>query len=149
MSFEKATIAGLIAFINRQPAARTMDHCDWCGCAVGHFAVEELGIQPEPSGDWAWDVAEKLYREGGSSRYDVISYFRTQDVPIRWKLYPSVMDMLDNNEFHNGATYGQLRTVMAEKFPDLGFGQKPPVVMGKPAWFTDWSEKKFAELTAG
>jgi hypothetical protein len=149
MSFEKATIAGLVAFINRQPATREMDHSTWCGCAVGHFAVEELNVATDPEGYWAWDVAQQLYCEAGTNQFEISDCFRSHGITVRWNMRQSIMDVLDDKKLHNGATYGQLRTIMAERFPNLGFGQKPPTVLGKPTWFTEWSEKKFAELVAG
>jgi hypothetical protein len=35
----KATIAGLIAFINEQPADRHVSHASWACCAVGDYAA--------------------------------------------------------------------------------------------------------------
>lgn len=150
MSFEKATIANLVAFINRQPATRTIDHSSWETCAIAHFIEEELGLVPENPFDYIHTrIADQLTMECGSCNQMVRSWIYHTSTAKKWPKWsssPTVMDVLNDTEFHNGATYGQLRTVMAEKFPELGFGQKPPIVTNKPAWFTEWSKKKFAEL---
>lgn len=72
------SIAGLIAFINEQPADRPITtHRSWQGCAVGDYAREVLGheiINPdEHEGGyqllWADPVLSALWKEAGTAEY--------------------------------------------------------------------------------
>lgn len=134
----KATIAGLVAFINNQPASREIDHRSFTTCVVGDYCVEALGMRR--SYDEIGPIAVQLFDDVGTcshaTRTDLMVMGGRPKITERL----TVLDELSKTSRHGRATYGQLRLALSEKFPGLGI--RPM----KPAWFTEWSEKKFAEL---
>lgn len=115
----KATIAGLVAFINAQPATRAVDHTGWRTCAVGDYGREVLNRQvTDGSVAESPTVPLELFQEigtvqRGGSRWGV-------PVATKWTL----MDELRCAN-KGRSSYGQLRLALAEQFPEMGFSNKP------------------------
>lgn len=127
----KATIAGLAAFINAQPATRTIDHSTWGECAVGDYVHESLGL-PRYEG---WSQVKVLYQEAGTNDLGMLFVARR----VELNLSPSIMDELSHQRRVGRANYGQLRTALAEKFPELGFKQMAPFHIAR---LTGWVSGK-------
>lgn len=134
----EATIAGLVAFINNQPASREIDHRSFSTCVVGDYCVEALGMRR--SYDEIGPISVQFFDEVGTFEYGIRRHLLVLGGNPKITEKPTVMDELNKINRHGRATYGQLRLALSEKFPKLGVNPM------KPAWFTEWSEKKFAEL---
>lgn len=105
----KASLAGLIEFINAQPADRPANHETWATCAVGDYArsIGEAVVDSNQHGFRALKkcpVLKKLWSEAGSSNEDVVNDYRT----VRETVDPTIMDVLNEAEY-NVETYGKLR----------------------------------------
>ena len=147
MSAKQATIAGFVAFINRQPATRSIDHARWNTCAVGHYAREELRVwRTKWKGRWVFPTIRTLFEQSGTCSLERYIQGAREGWKIPLTNKPTVMDTLDfAGQAHS---YGQLRMVLAEKFPELGFGQVPPKVFLERPAPTSWVKKKIAELVS-
>lgn len=104
-----ATIAGLIAFIESQPADRAIkSHSSWNECAVGDYAREVLNHTiPRPNGSdyspvWADPVVHALYMECGTEEPSSITF--AHGVPHAEST--TLMDMLAETD--GARTYGDL-----------------------------------------
>lgn len=114
----KATIAGLVAHINAQPASRNINHLSWETCAVGNYCHEVLGreahndiINQKLSPD---TPLGELWAEAGSCQPNQCSYVREVD-------HESLIDVLQIAGAKGWDTYGRLRNGLARKFPEMGF----------------------------
>lgn len=109
----KASLAGLIEFINAQPADRPVTHDTWASCALGDYArsLGEAVVDSEVHGFGALHdcpILTKLWREAGSANEDVVNDY--EGVPETDD--PTVMDALNEVDESQAETYGQLRAVI-------------------------------------
>jgi hypothetical protein len=106
----KATIKGLLAFINEQPKDRYVSHASWARCAVGDYArsIGETVYNPLNNGDdygplYTDSVVKTLWNQAGSC-----------DGRLRWAYADtpevedgmSLMDILSEGNLPH--TYGKL-----------------------------------------
>lgn len=104
----KASLAGLIEFINSQPANRPVNHDSWATCAVGDYA-RAIGEQVTDSAVHGFralradPILKKLWRQAGSTDCDVLNdYEGVQELDD-----PSYMDILCG--MRSPRTYGEMR----------------------------------------
>ena len=125
----KATIKGLLEFINAQPADRLItSHHSWAECAVGDYAREVLGHtipkQMELEGivcfhndNWKAVfedvVMQQLWAECGTALHDFMQRMTDRGLTLFWRLEPnySVMDELASSA---GRTYGDIQETLKD-----------------------------------